>query len=281
VRLRGLREFWVRYRRNRLAVVGLAILMFFAFVAAVGPYLAPYTPYQLAGRPFQGPCIRYPMGTDDLGRDIYSQVLYGIRVTLTVGFLAAGLAGLIGVVVGSLAGYFSKRLGLVFSGLIELFQSLPLFFLALVMVALFGAKLWNTILAIGITLWAGTARIQRAQVLSLKEQPFVEAARIIGEGDFSIIFREILPNAIPPAIVNIAYSSSIAILVESGLSFLGLGDPALMSLGYIIGNARLFFYRAWWMGVIPGVILFTIVLSINLVSDGVNDALNPKLVEGR
>lgn len=272
--------FWKKYKRNKQAVFSLFVLIFLFLLAIFVPLIAHHTPFQLVSEPFQKPSLKFLFGTDDLGRDIFSQVFFGMRITFTIGFLAAVIAGLLGFVIGALAGYFQGRISEFFlSGIIEIFQSIPLFFLSVVLVALFGPSLFNVVFALGLTLWPGTARIIRAQFLYIKELQFIEAAKIVGENTFNIMFKEIFPSAVPPAIVNVAYSSSIAIVVESGLSFLGLGDPNHMSLGYIIGNARSFFYQAWWLSLIPGLFLFLIILCLNLFVDGLNDVLNPKLLE--
>ncbi|MGC8943991.1 MAG: ABC transporter permease [Caldisericia bacterium] len=272
--------FWKRFKRDKQSVISMFILLCLFVFALIFPWIAKYTPFQLVSEPFQKPNLKFPFGTDDLGRDIFSQVFFGMRITFIIGFLASIIAGLLGIIVGALAGYFQGNIFDFFiSGIIEIFQSIPLFFLSIVLIAIFGPRLLNVILALGLTLWPGTARIIRAQFLYIKELQFVEAAKVIGENTFNIIFKEIFPNAIPPAIVNIAYCSSVAIVVESGLSFLGLGDPNHMSLGYIIGNAKSFIYQAWWLSLIPGFFLFLIILSLNLVVDGLNDALNPKLRE--
>jgi len=277
---KGLALFWKKYKRNKQAVFSISVLIFLFILAIFAPLLTHHTPLQLVSEPFQKPSLKFPLGTDDLGRDVFSQVLFGMRVTFTIGFLSATIAGLLGFVIGALAGYFQGRMLEVFlSGIIEIFQSIPLFFLALVLVALFSPSLLNVVVALGLTLWSGTARIIRAKFLYIRELQFVEAAKVVGENTFNIMFKEIFPIAVPPAIVNLAYSSSIAIVAESGLSFLGLGDPDHMSLGYIIGNARSFFYQAWWLSLIPGLFLFLIILYLNLSVDGLNDALNPKLQE--
>lgn len=272
--------FWKRFKRNKQSVISLFILLFLFIFSLIFPLIAKYKPFQLVTEPFQKPSLKFPFGTDDLGRDIFSQVFFGMRITFIIGLFVSMISGFLGIVIGALAGYFQGSIfDFLISGIIEIFQSIPLFFLSITLIAIFGPRLLNVILALGLTLWPGTARIIRAQFLYIKELQFIEAAKIIGENTFNIIFKEIFPNAIPPAIVNIAYCSSVAIVVESGLSFLGLGDPNHMSLGYIIGNAKSFIYQAWWLSLIPGFFLFLIILSLNLVVDGLNDALNPKLRE--
>ncbi|MCS6770272.1 MAG: ABC transporter permease [Candidatus Caldarchaeum sp.] len=270
------REFWLRFRRNRAAVFGVLTLAALSLFSLFAIAFSRYGPFELAADPFKPPSLQHPFGTDDLGRDIFVQSAYGLAITLMVGAATAVLGGLIGIIVGSVSGYFRGALANATTAIIEIFQSLPLFFLVLVIISFFGSSITNTILALGLTLWASTARIQRGQVMTVKNLTFVEMSKLVGEKEYNILIREILPNSVQPSIVNIAYTASIAIVVESGLAFLGLGDPRMMSLGFIIGNARLFFFQAWWMGLLPGILLFLTILSLNLVSDGLNEVLNPR-----
>lgn len=283
---RGLRErphrivqFWNRYKKNRAAVVGLIIVCFFILVSVFAPRIVSNAPFSLVANRFIPPSDEYPMGTDDLGRDVFSGVVYGSRVSLLVGFMAAATSTFIGTLIGAFSGYHGGRIDSMLMRITEVFQVVPRFFMALILVALFGASVWNVIFVIGILSWPVTARLVRAEYLSLKEREFIEAATALGMGHLRIVFSEILPNALPPIIVNSSLQVGSGILVEAGLSFLGLGDPSMISWGYMLNNAQRFLRQAWWMASFPGMAIFLTVLGLNLVGDGLNDALNPKLKE--
>jgi peptide/nickel transport system permease protein len=256
----------------------LATLVGAALLAGV---LTSGSPRTLGADPLMPPSFRHPFGTDDLGRDIWTGVLYGARVSLMVGVLAASTSALIGVLIGSVAGYHGGRLDDTLMRLTEFFLVIPSFLLALVLVAVSGPSIWNVILTIGTLGWPSTARLVRAEFLSLKQREFVMAARAVGSGTFRILFRQILPNAIPPAVVNTSLGVATAVLVEAGLAFLGLGDPNLFSWGLMLRNSREFLRIAWWMPTFPGLAIFLTVLSVNLVGDGLNDALDPRSVQRR
>lgn len=274
-------EFWRLFKKNRAAVIGLVILISFIAVALLQWYLAPKNPLQLWPDTFVTPFAdpTYPLGTDDLGRDTYGMLIHGIQVSLIVGFSGVAIALAIGVVVGSLAGYYGGWIEAVLMRVVDLILILPKLLIALVIVALYGQSLWNIIVAIGITCWAPIARITYAQYLSLKERPFVEAAHAIGTKTRRIILREIMPNAAPSIIVNGSLAVGEIILLEASLSYFGLGDPNLVSLGMMLHWAQEWIYRAWWLALFPGIAIFLIVLAFNLIGDGINDALNPRLKE--
>jgi peptide/nickel transport system permease protein len=274
-----LKDFWRRYRKNRAAVAGMILLCFFVILAVLAPLFSPFDPLRMVGPSFSRPGGNYLMGTDDLGRDVYSGVLYGARASILVGFLAAATSTLIGVFIGALSGYYGGRFDDVLMRITEIFLIIPQLFLALILVALFGPSVWNVIFVIGILAWPGTARLVRSEFLSLKEQVFVEAARALGAGNRNILFDEILPNVTSPIIVSGSLQVARAILVEASLSFLGLGDPSISSWGIMLSNAQRFIRHAWWMSFFPGLSIFLLVIGLNLIGDGLNDALNPRLKE--
>ncbi len=247
--------------------------------AVLAGLLSAESPRAMGDSPLGAPTLRHPFGTDDLGRDIWAGVLYGARVSLAVGMLAASTSAVIGMTVGAVAGYYGGRLDDVLMRTTEFFLVIPSFLLALVLVAVTRPSIWNVILTIGLLGWPGTARLVRAEFLSLKEREFVMAARSIGASSARIVLRQILPSAAPPAIVTASLGVATAILVEAGLSFLGLGDPNLFSWGLMLRNSRDFLRIAWWMPTFPGLAIFLTVLSVNMVGDGLNDALNPRLVQ--
>jgi peptide/nickel transport system permease protein len=269
-------DLWRRYKRNRAAVMGIGIVLFFGGLALFAPFLAPFNPLATGKDSFHRPDSRYLMGTDDLGRDLFSGVLWGARTSLLVGILAALTSTLIGVVVGALAGYYGGMTDDLLMRITEFFLVIPRFFLVLVIVALFGSSIWNVILVIGILSWPVTARLVRVEFLSIKEKEFIEASRAAGATDLRIILRHILPNATPPIVVSGSLQIARAILLEAGLSFLGLGDPNQMSWGVMLYNAQRFLRHAWWTALFPGIAIFLVVMGFNLVGDGLNDALNPK-----
>jgi peptide/nickel transport system permease protein len=273
----GLRDFWKRYRRSTAGVAGLVIILVLAVVAALAGWLAPVLPSALSPDSFQPPGRAHWMGTDDLGRDVFAGVVYGARVSLLVGFLTAAASTLVGTLLGGLAGYYGGAVDSLLMRLTELFMVVPRFFLALVIVALFGSSLWGIILVLAILSWPTTARLFRAEVLRLRPLEYVQAARAMGHADLAILFRQILPNALSPVIVNISVQVAYAIILEAGLSFLGLGDPASMSWGVMLSSAQQFLRRAWWTATFPGLAIFLAVLGFNLAGDGLNDALNPRL----
>jgi peptide/nickel transport system permease protein len=275
-----LSEFWRRYRRNRPAVIGLVVVVLFAAIAIFAQMIAPYDPFKIAIAPiFDGPSAQFLMGSDSLGRDVFSGVVYGARISLMIGFFAASTAAIIGILVGSTAGYLGGIVDIFLMRTTEVFQTIPAFFMALVLATLFGSSVWNVIILLGILSWPRIARLVRAEFLSIKEREFVEAARAVGSTDMEIVFSEILPNSLAPVIVDTSMEVGRAILTEAGLSFLGLGDLNQISWGMMLNNAQPYLRYAWWMAVFPGVCIFILVLALNLVGDGLNDALNPRLKE--
>jgi peptide/nickel transport system permease protein len=273
------RDFWRRYRRKTSAVIGLALLLFVFFVAIAGPWLVPGDPWDMATRPFlwPGQDAEFPLGSDTLGRDILTGIIHGSRISLLIGFSATLAALGIGVTVGALAGYFRGWTDDVLMRITEIFQTVPTFLLAVVLVAIFKPSITTIVLAISAVTWPSIARLVRAEFLSLREREFVQSCVVIGMGEARIIFRQILPNCLPPIIVMSSVMVASAILTESGLSFLGLGDPNLMSWGTMIGIGREAMRTAWYMSAIPGVAILVTVLALNLVGEGLNDALNPRL----
>lgn len=270
--------FAQRFAKNKGAVIGLVVLCLAVLIALLADFLAPYDPMAL-GSPFLPPGQPHWLGTDDLGRDILSGVIYGSRTSLVVGVLAAVLSLIVGVIVGSISGYYGGKLGDLLDRVTEMFMVVPQFFLALLIVAFFGSDVKGVIFVIGILSWPPIARLVRAQFLWLKELGFVEAARSLGMNSITIIMGEIMPNAIPPAIVNGSLQIGRAILLEASLSFLGMGDPSVVSWGTMLHTAQPFLRNGWWMALFPGIGIAVIVLAVNLAGDGLNDALNPRSQE--
>lgn len=264
---------------NPTAVVGLAVLAVVVAAALAAPLLYPDDPLEMAGRPLQWPGQnpRFPLGTDALGRDVLAGLVHGARVSLAVG-MAATLVGLVaGILVGATAGYFGGVVDDILSKLVEIFQTVPGFILLIVLVAIAQPSVPAITLAIGAVSWPPVARLARAQFRTLKEKEFVAAARALGYGHGRIIFREILPNALPPVIVLASVTVATAILMESALSFMGLGDPNVVSWGSMIGTGREMLRTAWYLSAVPGLAIVVTVLALNLIGDGLTDALNPRL----
>lgn len=247
--------------------IGL-ILLAPSFIAALtAGLIAPADPFANTGEPFQPPSAVHWFGTDDLGRDLLSAVIYGARTSLMVGATVAILALLLGIVVGLISGFAGGWVDDLLMRLTELFQILPRFFLAIAVIALFGNNLLNLILVLALTSWSGLARIARAEVLSLRERDFVIAARSVGVQPTRILWGHILPNAINPLLAATALIVSSAILTEAGLSFLGLGDPNTISWGYLLNNAQPFIRLAWWLPIFPGLAIVVTVLGLSLGLD--------------
>ncbi|MCB8821940.1 ABC transporter permease [Microvirga rosea] len=268
-----------RLVRSPAAIAGLVLLLLVIGMALTAPILFPKDPLSLAGRPLQWPFTnaRFWLGTDTTGRDIAAQVFHGARVSLLIGIVATLLAITIGVVIGAVAGYYG---GFVDDGLMritEAFQTLPNFLLLLVLVAVFASDIKTVTIAIGLVSWPAAARLTRAEFLSLRSREFVEACRTLGMRDLQIIFREILPNALPPVIVYASVIMAVAILLESALAFLNLSDPNIPSWGNLIGTGRSVLRTQWYVSAIPGLAILLTVLSVSLVGQGLNDALNPRL----
>lgn len=274
-----MKDFWKRFRYNRGAVIGLAILALVIAAAIAAPFLFPQSPWKMVQRPFLPPFSQggLPLGTDALGRDVLSGLAHGAYVSLLVGLVSTVVALAIGVPVGALAGYFVGRTDDALMRFTEFFQTIPSFALAIVLLAIFQPSLTYVIIAIAVVSWPPVARLVRGEVLSLRTREFVEAATLQGLGNTQIILRHILPNALPPIIVLASLMVAQAILLESSLSFLGLGDPNIMSWGYMIGAARTVIRTAWWLSFLPGMAILLTVLALNLIGEGLNDALNPRL----
>ncbi|MCA3246095.1 MAG: ABC transporter permease [Azospirillum sp.] len=272
-----LAAFWVRFRTNRPAVAGLAVLAVVLVMAAIGPTLYPTDPFDMVGRPFLPPFGAYPLGTDVAGRDILAGILHGARISLMIGIMASFGATVFGVAVGAVAGYYGGWLDNLLMRLTDFFLTIPSFVLAVVLVAIFSPDIVTIVLAIATVSWPSVARLARGEFIAHRQREYVLGCRALGMRDREIILFQIMPNALPPVVVVGSLTVATAILTESGLSFLGLGDPNLVSWGYMIGVARTVLRSAWWMAAIPGLMILITVLAINLVGEGLNDALNPRL----
>jgi peptide/nickel transport system permease protein len=272
-------EFLRAYFRSPPAVIGLVLLLVVIAMAASAGWLFPRDPLALAGRPLVWPFAnpRFPLGTDNSGRDIAAQIFYGARISLLIGGVATVIAIIIGIVIGALAGYYGGWVDNVLMRVTEAFQTLPNFLLLLVLVAVFGSNIMTVIVAIGIVSWPAPARLTRAEFLSLRSREFVQAGRTLGLKDMKLIFGEILPNALPPVIVYASVVMAVSILLESALAFLRLSDPNVASWGNLIGLGRDVLRVQWYVSAIPGIAILVTVLAVSLVGQGLNDALNPRL----
>lgn len=274
------REAWRMFRRNKAAVAGLVVLAAILLMTLVGPSLYPVDPFGIVSAPLMPPGEEdAPLGTDYLGRDILAGIIHGGKASLTVGVIAAALTMSIGVTLGALAGFYGGRVDRLLMRITEFFQVLPPLLLAMAIVTLFSPSLMTVAVSIGIVSWTSAARLTRAEFLRIRNLEYVTAARSIGARNRRLIWRVILPNALPPLIVSATLTTGVAILFESGLSFLGLGDPNVMSWGLMIGGNRNYMLDAWWAATIPGLAIFLTVLSISLIGDGLNEAFNPRLRE--
>jgi peptide/nickel transport system permease protein len=273
----GRQNFVRRLLRNRAAVLGLVVLLLVTGLALMGPVVHPADPFALVGRPFLPPFDRFLLGTDILGRDVATGIMYGARTSLMIGVVATLIAVVTGTVLGGAAGYFGGALDRSVTRVTEIFQTIPAFIFAIVIVAVLSPSIRNVIAAIAIVSWPPMARLVRGEFLAMRKREFVQACVGLGMPDGRIILRHILPNALSPIIVTGSLMIANAILVESSLSFLGLSDPNVMSWGFMIGAGRPVLRTAWWLCAIPGIAILLTVLSINLVGEGLNDALNPRL----
>ena len=274
-----IKEIWRRFRKNKAAVLGLIVLGILFFCAIFADVITPEPrDAQNLARTFQTPGREHLMGTDNFGRDMFTRIIFGTRTSLMVGFTAVGVALSLGLVIGSLAGYYGGKLDNIIMRFIDILISIPGILLAIAIASALGPGLVNVMIAVGIAAVPEYARITRAQVLTIREQEFVEAARAIGGNDFRIISRHILPNAMAPIIVQATIGLSGAILSAAGLSFIGLGiQPPIPEWGFMLSDGRRFLREFPHMVTFPGLAIVTVVLAINMVGDGLRDALDPKL----
>ena len=268
-------------RRKELRVprplkISLIILLFLGFIAIFGPRLAPYGVNEMTDELLVSPRPGHWFGTDDIGRDIFTMVLYGARTSLLVGIVAALISMFIGTSLGAVAGYYGGKLDRFLNELINIFLMLPTFFLIIMVVAIFGSSMAKVTLVIGLTSWMGTAKLMNAQTKSLKERTFVKAGQVLGERDQSILFRYIVPHGIFPVLANVSQSVSSAILFEASLSFLGLGDPNVMSWGQIIYLGKAFMGRGWWVAAFGGLAIIITMFAFHLLAEGLNQILQPQ-----
>lgn len=264
-----------RFLRAPAGMVGGALTAVVVVVAVLADVVAPGDPLRSSGPALRSPSWEHLMGTDNFGRDVLGAVVHGTRTSMTVVVGVLAVSVVIGLVVGTVAGYRGGLVDDVLMRVTEMFQSIPRFFLALLVVGLFGAGLDNLILLLGFTSWTLLARVVRADTLSLRHREFVDAARSIGASDLRIVARHVLPNVLAPAVVVVSLEGSRVVLIEAALSFIGLGDPNSMSLGYLLNNAQQYLQVAWWLSVFPGAAILVAVLGMNLVGDALNDVLDP------
>lgn len=271
--------FWPRLRRNRLALFGGSIVLLLFVVSLLAPLISPYDPSAInAWKVLAPPSWQHWFGTDELGRDVLSRVLYGSRVSLKVGFVAVGIAVSIGTVVGLVSGYYSGLVDATLMRLVDIMLCFPAFFLILAIITFLEPSIWYIMMVIGLTGWMGVARLVRAETLSIREMDYILAARCIGCSNSRIIFRHILPNAISPVLVSATLGIAGAILTESALSFLGIGvQPPTPSWGNILTSGKDYIEFAWWLSLFPGLAILVTVLAYNLLGEGIRDALDPRV----
>ena len=273
-------KFWARYKRNRSAVIGQVIILLILFMAATAGLFFPEDPFRLIGKPLSAPLANgFLLGSDSLGRDVAAGIAHGAKTSLLIGLIATIAAVFIGIIFGALAGYYGGKIDDLLMRITEIFQTIPSFIFAILLVAIMKPSIESIIIAITVVSWPAVARLVRGEVKGLKNREFVQACHTLGMRDLRIMVREILPNCLSPIIVIGSLMVATAILIESGLAFLGLGDPNIMSWGFQIGAGRTLLRSAWWVCTFPGIAILVTVLAINLVGEGLNDALNPRLRE--
>ena len=265
-----------RFAATRYGSVGLVIMLALVAVAVLDPWIAPYTPRQQVGASLLPPSLAFPMGTDNIGRDMLSLVMIGTQASLAIGICAALAALFVGGTVGILAGYWRGATETVLMRVTELFQILPVIVVVLFAIALFGANFWLLIAAVALAIWPLEARLIYGQFINLRQREFVAAAIVADMPTWHIVLREILPNALPPVIVQVALDASLAILIESGLGFLGLSDANTVSWGQLLFTAQDYLQSAWWMSVFPGLAICLAVLGLNLLGDALNEVVDPR-----
>lgn len=264
-------------RNNKQLMIGLIFLLILLVIAITGPFVAPFNPKTLNDDLFMPPGPVYRLGTDNLGRDIFSQILHGAKTSLEIGFVAAMISAVIGVIFGGIAGFYGGVIDRILNEIMNIFLMLPTFFLILLIIAAFGSSMFNVMVVIGLTSWVGNARLMRAQAKAIRERTFIKSSIAMGESRFSILIRHVLPNGIFPIIANTTMNISGAILTEAGLSFLGLGDPNVVSWGQVISNGKTFLPKAWWITTFPGIMTIFTVLTFFLIGEGLNRVLSPKM----
>ena len=264
-------------KNNTQLKIGLILLCILLLIAVLGPVFAPYSPKLLNNDLLAPPGSQYLLGTDNLGHDIFSQILYGASTSLKIGFIAAMISAIIGVVFGGIAGFFGGVVDQILNEIMNIFLMLPTFFLILLIIATFGSSMLNVMIVIGLTSWVGNARLMRAQAKAIKERTFIKSSIAMGESKLSILVKHVIPNGIFPIIANTTMNISGAILTEAGLSFLGLGDPNVISWGQIITAGKAYLPKAWWICTFPGLMTIFTVLTFFLLGEGLNRVLSPKM----
>jgi len=272
--------FWRRFRRNKLAMLGAFIILSLAVAAIIAPLVAPFNPDQQdVLHRLEPPSPKHLLGTDDLGRDLLSRIIYGTRVSLLVGFVAIGIAIVIGSILGLLSGYFGGWLDTVIMRLVDIMLCFPTFFLILMVIAFLEPNIWNVMAVIGLTGWSGLTRLVRGECLSVREREFVQAARVLGLSNIRVMFVHLLPNVMAPILVTATLGIGGAILTESALSFLGLGvQPPTPSWGNILTAGKDYITVAWWLSLYPGLAILVTVLAYNLLGEGLRDVLDPRMM---
>lgn len=273
-------RFWGRFSKNKSAVFGLIILFLVILMAVIANWIYPDDPFRLAGKPMSSPGTNgFLLGSDTLGRDVAAGIAHGAKTSILIGLLATIAAVFIGIIFGALAGYYGGVIDDALMRVTEIFQTIPSFVFAILLVAIMKPSIESIVIAIKVVSWPAVARLVRGEFMSLKNREFVQACHTLGMNDSRIMMREILPNCLSPVIVIGSLMVATAILIESGLAFLGLGDPNIMSWGFQIGAGRTMLRSAWWVCTFPGIAILITVLAINLVGEGLNDAFNPRLRE--
>ncbi len=275
-------QFLEKVRNRPLAITGAVIVVLLLLTSLAAPLLSPYPPDQQdLNLRLKPPSWQHVLGTDEYGRDVLSRMLFGGRVSLSVGFVAVGISLVIGIVLGAMAGYFGGWVDQVIMRGVDIVLCIPTLFLILMLIVFVGPSLFNIMVIIGLTSWTELARLVRAEFLSLKERDYSQAAKAMGLKSSTIIFKHILPNALAPVFVSATFGIAGAILLESGLSFLGLGvQPPMASWGNMLTAGKDYITQAWWLTLMPGLAIFITVLGYNLMGDGLRDILDPRLSEG-
>lgn len=280
-----LREFWSVYKRDKAAVVGLAIFLIILAIAVFADYIAPYNPYQRVGPPYQRPSWKYLLGTNDIGQDIFSEVIYGTRASLFIGFLAAISGTVLGTLVGLFAGYYGGKIDEILMRITDIWLSIPTLLFSVFLVAVIirtgGIPMfYSVILAIALTSWPPVARLVRSATLSIKERPYIESAVALGSSATRIMFRHIIPNVAPIILVEVVVRTAMAMLTEASLSFLGLGDPTIKSWGTVLHFAMIknaLILGLWWWFLPPGIMIALTVMSVMMIGRGLEIYFNPRL----